>query len=230
MYFDESAVSVVDSWLKSAAPETDAPKKKQFSKKSQPPPAAVATEPTDGRKGLGYIAPKVKSKSKAEQAVDAVVSNIQKKKKYTAVLSDQYEPHGVVEEEISRIKEPKKSISAAEDVGLNIDEKARPKNGFSKNAGERPPAQLNKSTPQSKPQPNNPNPKKRLLEDSSINPTGTEGHEPRARKRTKTRSRQKNIRRDKRSDAFKPEHLRLGSSEYAGYQLTEETKGKLGIF
>jgi hypothetical protein len=49
------------------------------------------------------------------------------------------------------------------------------------------------------------------------------------RKRPKTRSKQKNIRRDKRDTAFMPEHLKVGSDKYTGRPLTEETKKYMGI-
>lgn len=43
------------------------------------------------------------------------------------------------------------------------------------------------------------------------------------RKRTKTRSKQKNIRRDTRSEAVKPEHLQYASESFAGRPLTDKT-------
>jgi hypothetical protein len=43
------------------------------------------------------------------------------------------------------------------------------------------------------------------------------------RKKTKTRSKQKNIRRDNRTEAVKPEHLQYSSESYAGRPLTEKT-------
>ena len=49
------------------------------------------------------------------------------------------------------------------------------------------------------------------------------------RKRKKTRSRQKNIRKDNRSIESRPSHLNRGSAEYTGRPLTHETKKKLGI-
>lgn len=49
------------------------------------------------------------------------------------------------------------------------------------------------------------------------------------RKRPKTRSKQKNIRRDKRDSEFMPEHLKVGSDKYTGRPLTEETKKYMGI-
>eukprot|EP01031_Cornospumella_fuschlensis_P039935 gene39935-48636_t len=59
---------------------------------------------------------------------------------------------------------------------------------------------------------------------------------PLKRKRSKTRSKQKNIRRDHRTDDQKPAHLHLSnitadgsSGEYKGRVLTEETKRRLNI-
>lgn len=49
------------------------------------------------------------------------------------------------------------------------------------------------------------------------------------RKRKKTRSKQKNIRKDNRSHEDKPEYLRLDSEIYRGRELTEETKRHLGL-
>jgi hypothetical protein len=51
----------------------------------------------------------------------------------------------------------------------------------------------------------------------------------RLRRRKKTRSKQKNIRKDNRSVADKPEHLRMGSKDFAGRILTDETKAVLGM-
>jgi hypothetical protein len=49
------------------------------------------------------------------------------------------------------------------------------------------------------------------------------------RKRTKTRSKQKNIRRDHREQDKKPIHLQFGSKEYRGRPLSKETKNVLNI-
>lgn len=229
MYFDESAVSVVDSWLQGSAPSSEElPKKKQLSKKAQPKPQSEYQDSTVGRKGLGYVAPVVKPKSKAEEAVEGVLKNIQKKKKYTAPAGDLYESHGLVEDEISKIRSitttgvspvvAAENNVTSEDVGLIIENRAQDSksNGFSRCAG------MNK-TEGNKDTSSNPISKKRSIDkavEDKLAVAGAEEH-ARARKRTKTRSKQKNIRRDKRADAFKPEHLRIGTSEYCGYPLTE---------
>ncbi|KAG5182442.1 hypothetical protein JKP88DRAFT_263258 [Tribonema minus] len=49
------------------------------------------------------------------------------------------------------------------------------------------------------------------------------------RKRTKTRSRQKNIRRDKRDTAQRPAHLQPGSDDFRGRAMTDETRQRLGL-
>jgi hypothetical protein len=51
--------------------------------------------------------------------------------------------------------------------------------------------------------------------------------ENRKRKRIKTRSKQKNIRRDRRSENHKPSHLVIGSKDYCGRPLTEVCKSIL---
>ena len=48
-------------------------------------------------------------------------------------------------------------------------------------------------------------------------------------KRKKVRSRQKNIRRDKRSLEQRPAHLRIGDPEFSGRGLTSETRKALGL-
>lgn len=47
------------------------------------------------------------------------------------------------------------------------------------------------------------------------------------KKKRKTRSKQKNVRKDTRSSQDKPEHLRIGSKNYAGRALTPETRTRL---
>ena len=48
-------------------------------------------------------------------------------------------------------------------------------------------------------------------------------------KRRKIRSRQKNIRKDNRSDGEKPQHLVFGKRTYDGRPMTRETREKLGL-
>lgn len=61
------------------------------------------------------------------------------------------------------------------------------------------------------------------------NPQTSNSTEPFQRKKTKTRSKQKNIRRDTRPDDQRPAHLRLHVEEYQGRALTKETVSRLGL-
>lgn len=49
------------------------------------------------------------------------------------------------------------------------------------------------------------------------------------KKRIKTRSKQKNIRRDNRPDDKKPSHLKFGSKDYLGRPITPQTREKLSL-
>ena len=49
------------------------------------------------------------------------------------------------------------------------------------------------------------------------------------RKKPKVRSKQKNIKKDSRPSSQKPEHLRIGTKEYAGRPLTAQTRSFLSI-
>lgn len=50
------------------------------------------------------------------------------------------------------------------------------------------------------------------------------------RKRTKTRSKQKNIRKDRRADHVKPPHLQVGSALYSGRPMTEVRELKQHVY
>mmetsp|Transcript_534 Transcript_534/g.896 ORF Transcript_534/g.896 Transcript_534/m.896 type:complete len:224 (-) Transcript_534:43-714(-) len=65
------------------------------------------------------------------------------------------------------------------------------------------------------------NPTKKSKADSDVNEV--------KKKRIKTRSKQKNIRRDRRADHVKPEHLQIGNVAYAGRPLTDATKAALNL-
>jgi len=56
-----------------------------------------------------------------------------------------------------------------------------------------------------------------------------EASEPRRQKRTKKRSKQKNIRRDKRSIGQRPAHLQEGHESFTGRAMTDETRRHLGL-
>jgi len=63
----------------------------------------------------------------------------------------------------------------------------------------------------------------------SSNDNCIKSYRPDTVKKKKTRSRQKNIRKDNRTDDQKPEHLRIISSGYSGHPITPETRIRLGL-
>lgn len=65
----------------------------------------------------------------------------------------------------------------------------------------------------------------KAADDTSSNQNNDNNQKKRYRK--KVRSRQKNIRKDKRS--VKPEHLQIGSTNYQGRPITPETRSKLNL-
>lgn len=67
------------------------------------------------------------------------------------------------------------------------------------------------------------------IKDASTNSNTAEDLKKTKPKRRKIRSRQKNIRKDTRKIDEKPQHLRVGGSNYKGRPLTEETRTKLSL-
>lgn len=81
------------------------------------------------------------------------------------------------------------------------------------------------------------NPPLTTIENNPTTPTTTttneEGEKKTAfldRKKVKTRSKQKNIKRDKRAAEFKPSHLVIGSKDYQGRPLTQVCSSYLFLF
>mmetsp|Transcript_8340 Transcript_8340/g.11903 ORF Transcript_8340/g.11903 Transcript_8340/m.11903 type:complete len:316 (-) Transcript_8340:88-1035(-) len=64
---------------------------------------------------------------------------------------------------------------------------------------------------------------------TSVQPSLKETKVGQIKKRKKVRSKQKNIRKDHRDPSQKPDHLIIGSKNYAGRPLTKETKDKLQL-
>ena len=64
--------------------------------------------------------------------------------------------------------------------------------------------------------------------DNNISGTGNV-RDKNKNKRLKTRSKQKNIRKDHRSDDKKPIYLQINSENYTGRLLSDETKKRLGV-
>lgn len=193
--------SIVDEWMAE-------------SKDSVQHTSISSLKSTDVKSGLGYVEDTkkpVKVADKFVQAMEKKNKNINKRQRDNNDDSE-YEPtHGLVEDmEESRTAIGafvKKSVMKAQKKQKALEEVAK--------AAESKPAEAS-SVPAETPRP--------LTADS--NAAGSETAKP---KRVKTRSKQKNIRRDNRSAESKPSHLQIGSKEYSGRPLTQETKKLLGI-
>lgn len=242
MYFDESAVSVVDTWLKTATGTEDVGVSLEAPKSAPKASAAPAVhEGGNSRSGIGFQAPK--RDPKAPDVLTDKFNKSMKKKRSLADMNNLTDSHGIIEEEISKIKAPKivpkadKPATPTAPVAPSANVNASNNKGFSNNKqGE---AQgFAKSTFKQQPQGggavqqqqqqnnredmNNQRPKE--AQDGNRPPWFGGGAEGGQQKRTKTRSKQKNIRRDTRRDEFKPEHLRMGSKDYKGRPLTQVRK------
>ena len=197
MYFDESAVSVVDSWL-AKGPSAAGTKNIETA-------AAEAAVPT-GRGGIGFKSTKKASK---EDGFENGLRKIAAKKKRDELEQSRQtvELHGVVEEEFEKVKRPK----VAEQKNTAVALPSKPNNTQSSGSKALTPVAnaADRSTSSIKP------------------PTGDPNTEPGGsvkRQRKKTRSKQKNIRKDNRATNFKPEHLQLGNKSYSGRPLTKVMK------
>lgn len=161
---------------------------------------------TDTRKnyGLGY---ENKTKTKIEDKNDVLFERMtkQKKRKQEIKAVGDDITHGIVEEEIlSRVPSGKKRKLPQEESKPQTERKQASEN----------PIQASEQF----------NSKSQPVESGEV----FNGEEQRP-KRIKTRSKQKNIRRDKRAAEFKPSHLQVGSKDYKGRPLTPETKAILGL-
>jgi hypothetical protein len=192
IYFDSSANEIIDDWIKDV--DTN-----PFAEKTSVRVAGMAGDSRNNF-GLGFDA-KTKGGPKAGEESNALIESI-KKKKAKAKLSNKdlhYELHGVVDEgeELSR---------------TNISSKKAPK-------GVPPPRKTDLNAASTS---------KLNISDAgsviaSVVKSGEDvGHPPvnSFTKRPKTRSKQKNIRRDKRALEHKPDHLQIGSKEYRGRPIT----------
>jgi hypothetical protein len=237
MYFDESAASVVDTWLKTATGGEDVGISLESSKSSAKSAAAPPThEGGKGRSGIGFQAPK--KDAKTPDVLGDKFNKSMKKKRSFADMNTLADSHGIIEEEISKIKAPKASPAAPKPpsvpqitqgpphVASNTASGAK---GFSNNSnagksqssvsqhtrdGSGSHTEQQKWSDRSK----------QIQQEKSEEKASFFGDREAGAKRKKTRSKQKNIRRDTRRDEFKPEHLRMGSKDYKGRPLTKVRK------
>jgi hypothetical protein len=222
IFFDEQALSVVDSWLGGSNDKKDKSSSKTFSSSTGAPVS---------KSGLGF-----KGKVPEAKVKDALQVRLEKSKKRKNEANSElkkskpesddnnnddaddddssgHQMHGIVEDmPVSRTQRNSKPIVVA---------KSQPKkkvaaeliNGNLVYQKEENTAQVEKS---SVPNPSAPGNAKAV---GSEAPSGGEEYK---RKRTKTRSKQKNIRRDNRPDSQKPSYITDTQAEdYRGRDLTE---------
>jgi hypothetical protein len=231
MYFDESAVSVVDTWLKTATGGEDVGVSLEPSKSSAKAAGAPVTlETGKGRSGIGFQAPK--KDVKTTDVLGDKFNKSMKKKRTFADMNTLTDSHGIIEQEISKIKPPKaspapKATRAApitQGPPQNASNAAHGTKGFSGSKADKSLSSLQPAREGSGTQPEHQSrsdsSQQMKNEQMREKPSFFGGNEA-GTKRKKTRSKQKNIRRDTRRDEFKPEHLRVGSKDYKGRPLTK---------
>lgn len=204
IYQEDDAANVVDQWLDLKDLEND--------RSTAAHTAALIS--TNQKAGLGF-------QGKPSKPGDKMGSLLKKDKKRKAVDGeddeDLSELHGVVEDlEESRVKAINPKGKAVEQ--LPAAKKAKTQSQ---------PAPV-KVVPAAQPSPAALVPPPSTHTDSNES-SNNNGDKKKKKNRVKTRSKQKNIRRDNRPDTAKPQHLQLGARDYNGRPLTKETKAILKI-
>ena len=199
LYFEDATKGVVDDWVKDL--------------EDQPTATSQGFENNDLRKnyGLGFDKKEIKKQGGHGMATkDVLVERMTKQQKKKEYKRDIVEiTHGIVEEEIlSRVS----STSVAGRKRKQNQEEELKKQNLTQQSTEV--------------TPNPPQPQSTQSHGALGEGEISQDQPP---KRVKTRSKQKNIRRDKRAEEFKPSHLHIGSKEYTGRPLTKETKAILGL-
>lgn len=213
VFIDDDNNNVIDEWMNESS---------SFVKGDNEYDIGV---PVTSKGGLGFVETNNGSKQK-EAANKKAASKLANKKRLNASHDVDDEMHGQVEHiEESRTSFTGKGTKQANQLKRKKEEPKNEKNKSSVplKVDNGKPVDLAKSNP----------PADASVAEPASSTTGTEKPEDRVnsriRKRTKTRSKQKNIRRDNRAAENKPAHLHVGNKEYAGRPLTEQTKSLLGV-
>jgi hypothetical protein len=198
-YFQDATKGVVDDWVKDL--------------EDQPTTTPQGFDNNDLRKnyGLGFDKKEEKKQGHGANSNDALVERMARQKKKKEYKLEAVEiTHGIVEEEIlSRVSS--NSVAGKKRKQNQEEEQKKPNIAH-------------QSTPVT-----NPGVVPQPQSQGILVGADEMGQDQQPPKRVKTRSKQKNIRRDKRAEEFKPSHLHIGSKEYTGRPLTKETKAILGI-
>jgi hypothetical protein len=235
--YQEDSLGIVNDWMESMAPSSsDVPSGARQPSNNNDPLHLVATT-NELKSGLGYKTSKKEDKTKIDH-VSKMIEKQQKaakRKQEQALINDQRDLHGIIEDDVEESKtalvsnktKPNANNKAINSKPNGKDNKAKAGNTNNKDSYK---STATTTTADSKAD-------TAIESIFSIGSTsentfysadGGNSEKP-YKKRKKTRSKQKNIRRDNRPDTARPEHLQLGSQEYRGRQLTEETRAVLGI-
>ena len=235
----------IDSWLKEAGEDASSATPTLTHSATTTTTTSEVRLGNDARNkfGLGFESGGASGgvgKGASKEQNDALMERIKKRK--AAAKEDRknankdWEEHGVIEEELegrgavaSKVTKVKKAAVAVAMAGKNLGG-GKGKNG--NKIGESKSSNSNTVSNGSGSGNGNGGNSKEMNSNKQkqTNGEGGETEQPFVkRKRPKTRSKQKNIRRDKRDTAFLPEHLKIGSDKYTGRPLTDETKKFMGI-
>jgi hypothetical protein len=250
---DQSNSSILDEWMTGSFPS--APEHSNLKGKSLQPENEVKNQ----KGGLGFTQKKTTQAALTNDKISKILSNQQKKgikRKQEEKQESDRDLHGVVddmfEESRTQIAKPanirkdntKGSVSAQFNESnkkqkVSLSNEKIPSKNEKKETGNNPVSRSEAKTEEvptklAKPEKSKeadfvstagkPSEKEEQQEESEVPFDGK-----RQRRRKKTRSKQKNIRKDTRSAEQMPDYLKLGNQNYSGRELTLETRKKLGM-
>jgi hypothetical protein len=245
---DQSNNSILDEWMTGSF--STAPDHSSLKGKSLQPEHAVKNQ----KGGLGYQQKKTTQAALANDKISKILSNQQKKgikRKQEEKQESDRDLHGVVddmlEESRTQIMKPAnirkdstkgsgqtQSKESNKKQKVSLSNETIPSKNEKKETGNNP---VSRTEAKAEEMPRkSTKPEKSKVADF-ISTAGKEQQEEgevpfdgkRQRRRKKTRSKQKNIRKDTRSAEQMPDYLKLGNQNYSGRELTLETRKKLGM-
>ena len=217
--YSKDALSVVDEWMSKLGAEDSG-----VAIKLSQPQAAEVSEST-GKSTLGLGKKRSHDEIKKDELKQRIEKNEKMKEKKKKQLADEdniiRDLHGVVEmEEESKIRPTKKIQTTTTSSSIT---KSNYKDYIASKITNK--AIHSSAQAPTKHQPTNDHSKApHIPSTNELNPTTTSTNttdtiiKP---KKHKTRSKQKNIRKDNRSNDLKPKHLQIGSEDYNGRTLTQ---------
>ena len=253
--FQEDSTSIIDQWMAQEGQVADVSASTTTSTNKALSNIPAIT--SDQRLGLGFKPSSAAKKDVNTANADklkAILDKKQKRKQDELEKHEYRDLHGVVEDQDL---EEESKVAILSKMAQKQQQKTTPAKNNNHNHGNNQPANKKQKTeaapnsnnnnntqPQTQAKatptksnnsnannnhnkPQTPSDKSITSNNSNIEADGDEQQQK--RKRKKTRYKQKNIRKDNRSDTQKPDHLKIGSLEYKGRPITAETKKILGI-